>query len=56
MYILLITVPFCYIYSICYIYNPLNASSYLSTPGKLKEYDAVVNINNKNDEKCFYGQ
>ena len=34
-------------------YNPLRESSYLPTHDKLKERGALVNINNKNDEKCF---
>jgi hypothetical protein len=34
-------------------YNPLRASSYIDLPAKLKKTEAIINIQNKTDNKCF---
>jgi len=34
-------------------YNPLVGSSYIDTPRFIKVKRAVINVTNKNDEKCF---
>ena len=34
-------------------YNPLSASSYIPLPGKLAEKNAIINVQNENDNECF---
>ena len=34
-------------------YNPLSASSYIPLPGKLVEKNAIINVQNENDNECF---